>query len=50
MKKPIGLEVRLEDLVRGSREDILGPEEVVAFEKILRGMLRFELTERILAN
>lgn len=49
MKKPIDLEVRLEDLARGSREDILGPEEVVVFEKIL-GMLGFELRERILAN
>lgn len=50
MKKPMDLKVRLEDLVRGSREDILGPEEVVAFERILRGMLRFELRERISAN
>lgn len=50
MKKPMDLKARLEDLVRGSREDLLKPEEMVAFEKILRGMLRFEPKERISAN
>lgn len=50
MRKPMDLKARLGDLARGSREDLLKPEEVVAFENILRGMLRFKPREKISAG
>lgn len=50
MKKPIDLKARLEDPVHGLTEDLLKPEEVVVFEKIIRETLRFESRERVSAN
>lgn len=50
MKKSMDLKARLEDLVRRSREDLLKPEEIVAFKEMLRGTLMFEPRERISAN
>lgn len=49
-KKILDLNARLKELVRGSQEEPLEPQEMVMFEKILQGMLNFEPEKRISAD